>query len=441
MTCTLTPRQAEGLELLGNGHLGVLLHGGTRSGKTFLFVLAIIARAMQYPGSRHLMARLHLAHARTSLWMETLIPLLRGVRGLTFNHSELHVTFPNASEIWTGGFDDKERIEKILGREFGTVFFNEVSQISYEAVTLGLTRLAQKIEGMRCVGYFDCNPPSPMHWAHKLFIEKVDPKSGKALERPELWGSLSMNPIDNLANLPENYMRDILDQLPERARRRLRDGEWVRSEGMIFNHFDPACVLDAVPDGVTFECYTIGIDFGLNMAGILVGWRGEEVWLLDEIRTYNATSSAFGAQIRSKWGHLRPHPFSYGDPSGGERLREVNAVPGNNSVESGLDFMSAKMEDGHWKVLRKCRGWLGEVYDYHKDEMGAVVKENNHSVDASRYAIFSHRSRGVILVGAGSTENTSRQGGGVIDREADRARRRMERERALTPDERSEVVA
>ena len=70
--------------------------------------------------------------------------------------------------------------------------------------------------------------------------------------------------------------------------------------------------------------------------------------------------------------------------------------------------------------------------------MGAVVKENDHSIDASRYGSYSHRSRGVILV-AGDRTHTNRYGDRVIDREADRARRRMEREYAVSSEERPEV--
>ena len=259
MKITLTKRQAEALLQLGDGYLGYLLHGGTRSGKTLLFTLAILKRASKYPGSRHLMARLHLSHARTSLWMETFLPLVRG-RKIHLNHSEPYARLANGSEIWVGGFDDKARIEKLLGHEYG----------------LGLTRLAQKIPGMRPAAYFDCNPPSPRHWAHRLFIEKVEPRSGEPLSRPELYGAMSMNPIDNVANLPSNYIKDILDNLPDRERRRMRDGEWVRPEGMILSFFDDSMIVDEVP--ADMEQYTIGLDFGLNMAAVLVGWRGDEVW-------------------------------------------------------------------------------------------------------------------------------------------------------------------
>jgi len=392
-TLTLTKRQAEAVKLLGNGHLGVLLHGGTRSGKTLVLTLAILKRALKYPGSRHLMARLYLSHARTSLWLETLLPLLRNVEGAHLNHSEPMVRFPNGSEIWVGGFDDKERIEKLLGHEYASLLFNEVSQISYDAVILGLTRLAQHIEGMRCVAYFDCNPPSPMHWAHKLFIEKVDPKSGKPLETPDLWGALSLNPVDNLANLPPNYMHDILDNLPERDRRRLRDGEWVRPEGMILNHFEDSMIVDEVP--TDFEQFTVGLDFGLNMAAVLIGWRGEEVWFLDELAMFHATTSTFGEAMRRKW---KAYQYAaYGDPSGGERLQEIGALKANNSVESGLDWLSAKMEKGLFRVHRRCRGWIAEIYDYRKDEVGRIIKENDHLIDSGRYGTFSHASRGIIL--------------------------------------------
>ena len=37
----------------------------------------------------------------------------------------------NKSEIWIGGLDDQERVEKILGKEYVTIFLNECSQIPY----------------------------------------------------------------------------------------------------------------------------------------------------------------------------------------------------------------------------------------------------------------------------------------------------------------------
>ena len=47
-----------------------------------------------------------------------------------------------------------------------------------------------------------------------------------------------LNPEDNKENLPEDYLTDILDVLPEKQRARFRDGLWVKAEGVIYEKFD-----------------------------------------------------------------------------------------------------------------------------------------------------------------------------------------------------------
>ncbi len=389
----ITTRQAQAISLIKSKALHILLFGGARSSKTETFLMAEIYRANRYPGSRHLAARWRYSHAKTSLWHESLKPLLTTHSEDTYQLYEsdpVHVEFSNGSEIWIGGFDDKERVEKMLGHEYATILFNEVSQIGYEVVTLGMTRLAQKIEGLVNKAYYDCNPPSPLHWSHKLFIEKVDPVSGERLQQPDLYRHLRMNPSDNKDNLPENYIRDILGALPDRARRRMRDGEWVKAEGVIYEHFQDSMIIpyDDLPP---MEYYSIGVDFGLNMAAVLYGWCGETLYLVDDHGTYNATTSTFNGQIDALWGELIPRNVArYCDPSGGERLQEItNGEPANNAVDDGIDFLNTKMEHGEFFVTDRASGFISEVGNYKRDEKERVVKIDDHYMDAGRYGAYS----------------------------------------------------
>ena len=52
-----------------------------------------------------------------------------------------YFSLQNGSEIWFGGLDDHERVEKSLGKEYATIFFNECSQIAYSSVLVALTRI------------------------------------------------------------------------------------------------------------------------------------------------------------------------------------------------------------------------------------------------------------------------------------------------------------
>lgn len=122
------------------------LAGGTRSGKTFLIVRAIVMRALQEKGSRHAILRFRANAARASIALGTLPQVVQlcfpGIL-LKEHRQDGYFALPNGSRIWIGGLDDKDRVEKILGLEYATVFLNEASQIPYSSALIAFTRLAQ----------------------------------------------------------------------------------------------------------------------------------------------------------------------------------------------------------------------------------------------------------------------------------------------------------
>ena len=382
-----TERQKDAVRLLKSKR-NILLYGGARSGKSVILVYTLLVRAILYAGSRHLIARLRFSHAKTSIWYETLIPLLEKYIDKSLwksNKSDWFIKFANKSEIWLGGFDDRERTEKLLGHEYATIYFNEVSQIGYEAVEMGLPRLAQNIEGCKNKAYFDCNPPSPLHWSHKLFIENVDPRSGNQLENTGDYGSMLMNPTDNKSNLPADYIESVLMHLSTRMKRRMLNGEWVKAEGVVYDVFGESMIIKE-SDIPKLEERFVGVDFGLNIAGVYVGISGDNIYILDDYGAYNMTTSEFNSQINRRWKYNR----AYCDPAGGERIQEItNGTKANNSVDPGLDYIQAKMTNGHFFVCDKCKGVLGEIWDYRRDEKERIIKENDHYLDAMRYACYS----------------------------------------------------
>ncbi|HEV2303167.1 MAG TPA: phage terminase large subunit [Stellaceae bacterium] len=222
----LTERQQALNELLAGPQLHTLLVGGARSGKTFLFTRAILTRALRAPGSRHAMLRLRGNAARSSLWLDT----LPKVGKLCFPEVKLeerrldgYVSVPGGSEIWVGGLDDKERVEKILGMEYATIYFCECSQIPYSSILIGRTRLAQKIPGLALRAYYDLNPVGTAHWTHREFVEGRDPQSRRPLAEPNEFAYAYINPRDNAENLPPETLK-MLAALPERQRKRFWDG-------------------------------------------------------------------------------------------------------------------------------------------------------------------------------------------------------------------------
>ena len=127
-----TEIQKKALSLLKSGAKHILLFGGSRSGKTTVLVLAIIYRALRFAGSRHLICRYRAKDARSSVLRETLLQWLEVVPGskrYSYLAHESMITFYNGSEIWIGGLGDREQADKILGHEYNTIYFNEISPI------------------------------------------------------------------------------------------------------------------------------------------------------------------------------------------------------------------------------------------------------------------------------------------------------------------------
>ncbi|ABS68856.1 protein of unknown function DUF264 [Xanthobacter versatilis] len=117
----LTGRQREALRLLGGPQRHTMLAGGARSGKTFLLTRGVVVRALKAPESRHAILRFRANAVRSSVALDTLpkvtslcFPGLKLVEHRQDGFFEL----PNGSQIWLGGLDDKERVEKILGQEY-----------------------------------------------------------------------------------------------------------------------------------------------------------------------------------------------------------------------------------------------------------------------------------------------------------------------------------
>lgn len=233
----LTERQAELNLLLGGKQRHTMFVGGSRSGKTFLLTRAVLIRALRTDFSRHAILRLRANSARSTIWLDTLPKVARlCFPGLVLrdHRQDGYISLSNGSEIWIGGLDDRDRVEKILGMEFATLYFNEGSQIPYGSILVALTRLAQAISGLRQRAYYDLNPVGKGHWSYRLFIEHIDPESRTSLQNPADYVHAFLNPLDNAENLTPEYL-DSLRSMPAARRRRFYSGEYVEEiEGALW---------------------------------------------------------------------------------------------------------------------------------------------------------------------------------------------------------------
>ena len=390
----LTDRQCEALKLSISGKSRILMYGGSRSGKTFLICLMIVFRAIKYPGSRHLIARLRYSHARGSIWLDTLREAVAffGVQSQVDWREADHYVKINGSEIWVDGLDDKERVEKILGREYNTIFLNEISQITYSTVTTVLTRLALKIDGCHNLAFFDCNPPSKFHWSYKMFVQLRDPETGEPLD-PTHYGAIQVNPEDNTQHLPDGYIADILEHLPEDQQRRFLRGEFGDAQGVIFSGWE---IVADIPDEVRRRSRrSLGLDFGFTVdptALVDCYLYGEDIYIDELIYADGLTNQQLAMLIRE----LQLGTDIYADSAEPKSIRELQqarvpvrgAKKGPDSVKQGIDWLLSK----RIHVTRRSANLQAELANYawkqNRDgrPFPVPIDDFNHAIDALRYA-------------------------------------------------------
>jgi predicted phage terminase large subunit-like protein len=237
-TFELTQRQKEARDTLASPAKYLLTYGGSRSGKTFLLCYAVLARALKAPGSRHAIFRRHGVAVKQSIGKDTM-PKVAGLAfpglPMKWHEQDAYFRLGNGSEIWLAGLDDKDRVDKVLGREFASLYFNEASEIPLSSYTVALTRLAQvstQTDGrqlpLKC--YVDLNPTTSAHWTYQMWVAGVHPDGGKRIEgHAENYRAMVMNPGDNAANLSADYLRDLA-ALPERQRRRFFEGQFTADD-------------------------------------------------------------------------------------------------------------------------------------------------------------------------------------------------------------------
>lgn len=141
--------------------------------------------------------------------------------------------------------------------------------------------------------------------------------------------------------------------------------------------------------------------------GLDVGWkRTAAIWLAEDpadgtryayAEYYRGETipgiHAEAIRLRGAWitGAIDPASRGRGQDDG-QRLFEqydalgLNLVPADNAVDAGIYKIWSRLETGRFKVFSTMQNWLAEYRLYRRDEKGRIVKENDHAMDATRYA-------------------------------------------------------
>ena len=273
-----------------------------------------------------------------------------------------------------GGKDESSQA-LIQGLTLAGVLFDEVALMPKSFVDQAIART---LSFKNAKIWFNCNPESPNHWFYKEWI--ADNKKRKK----HLHFLMRDNPILGDAEIEraESFFAGVFYQ-------RFILGEWVLSEGLVYDFGEPN-IVDEIPSNGE---YYISIDYG-TMNPFSAGlWcvLGDKATRVKEYY-YNGREKAVQRTDEDYCDSVEELAKGYNirqivvDPSAASfiaalRKRGFTIRKANNDVLDGIRRTAVYLKNGNIKIHRSCVDAIAEFGLYRWDDKATqdtVVKENDH---------------------------------------------------------------
>lgn len=146
-----------------------------------------------------------------------------------------------------------------------------------------------------------------------------------------------------------------------------------------------------------------GMDVGWNNTAacwIAHDAEADIVYITSDYKRGQCEPSSHADAIRSRKvakGVIDPASQGRGQDDGRKLIDQYRTLGldltiADNAVEAGIFEVYTRMTTGRLKIFRTCQALIEELRLYRRDEKGRIVKENDHIMDAMRYAVRSSLS-------------------------------------------------
>jgi len=329
---------------------------------------------------------------------------------IRFRTGEQEYRYPNGSVIALAGLD---KPGKVLSAEFDLVFFNQAEEADIRQWEYLLTRLRNNvIPFQQIIG--DCNPDSPTHWLKQRCDAGVPMIESRHEDNPLLWD----DEAGDWTGPGRAYIAK-LDRLTGVRYLRLRKGLWAAAEGMVYEDWDPAIhLLDPFTIPSDWRRFR-AIDFGYTNPFVCQWWAADSddrMYLYRELYMTRRTVRAHAETINAYSGDERIEATVCDwDAEDRATLAEcgIPTIAAKKEVSVGVQAVQERLRpagDGKARLFI-LRGALverdpmiadekrptcteEEITGYvwppgvdGKPEKEAPVKNDDHGMDALRYAV------------------------------------------------------
>lgn len=204
---------------------------------------------------------------------------------------------------------------------------------------------------------------------------------------------------DDAPHLTEEDKAELLASLPPHQRDARSKGVPALGSGAVYPVPESDIVVTpfVIPDHYD---WTYGLDVGWNnTAGVFVAYDRDYdiVYVTSEYKRGQVEPAVHAQAIKSIGeikGVIDPASRGRGQADGKDlitlyRALGLDLTEADNGVSSGILEVYQRLSSGRLKIFSTCTKLLEEYRLYRRDEKGNIVKENDHIMDALRYAIVS----------------------------------------------------
>ena len=205
---------------------------------------------------------------------------------------------------------------------------------------------------------------------------------------------------DDAPHLGEEEKESLLQSLPPYQRDARSKGIPQLGSGAIFPvpESEIICEPFVIPKHYKV-CY--GLDVGWNNTAAV--WLAHDlesdvVYVTQDYKRGQVEPAVHAAAIKARGADIRGviDPASRGrSQKDGDQLirlyrqQGLDVLPADNTVEAGIFDVYERLTTSRLKIFRTCQATIDEYRIYRRDDKGRIVKENDHLMDALRYAVRS----------------------------------------------------
>lgn len=347
-----------------------------------------------------------------------------------YNKNESIMEFKNGSRIFFRPLETERQIDRIRGYSVNWAWVDEAAYIPYYAIEVLNARLREGKGQQMAI----TTTPKGYNWVFKYFEEpereiprleeemtqtqnqdrreEIQQRLEVLRDRQRNWKAVKGVRSDANPFLPDEYIASLSAQYSGDYFAQEVKGQFVKFEGLIYKEFEQhrhVIPFDKIED-MDFKRFFFGYDSGYRNPRVLLKIgetvpddNGDTRFVV--VREFYRVESTLSSAIDVFRSMGADKYDLYADPSAKGEIEEMKdaalmAKSANNEVTAGIQHVKTLFDTDRLFVSDMCQSTINELMTYRwkgdeDDPSDKPLKENDHAMDALRYALYSQKGSNI----------------------------------------------